>query len=53
MYADAAAAELPVVDAGGLAILLDQPPRRLAVDVPPREPKAAGCQWAEGAFGRP
>ena len=45
--ADAAAAQACRVDAGGLAVFLDQPPGHLAVEVPPLQHEAAGRQRAE------
>ena len=42
MDADAAAAQPRRVDPGRLAIFLDQPPGRLAVEVPPLKPLPSG-----------
>src|SRR5262249_37045202 len=44
MDANASAAEPVGVDAGGPAILLHQPPRRLAVQVPPHERSPVGTE---------
>jgi hypothetical protein len=49
--ADAAGSQPRRVDAGCLAVFLDQPPGRLAVQMPSRQPQAVGTQRAEeGAF---
>ena len=45
--ADAAAAQPRRVDAGGLAVFLDQPPGRLAVEVPAHQASAVGRQGPE------
>ena len=45
--ADAPAPHPRGIDAGRLAVFLDQPPGRLAVQVPPRQPQAVGTQRAE------
>jgi hypothetical protein len=47
----APAAEPPRVDTCGFAVFLDQAPRRLAIQVPGREPESAWRQGTEeGAF---
>ena len=38
------------VDAGGTAVVLDQPPGRLAVEVPADQHAPRRCQRPEGAF---